>query len=193
MAVPLAGGGCREWRRCSLMEEAGEGSVACWWMRQGRAALVAGGGARAEVDGGHGGEELRRRSAPAMEGRSSGEGRHRPWRGSGWALAARDAGAAGARVAGAAMAPSREELTRGALARRWQARGWPGAGAPAPPDRGAARRPELPRCHGGTELEAGREGGRDLGEDSARPSRARRSGPGRARRWPSRLWPGRTC
>ncbi|CAD6217951.1 unnamed protein product [Miscanthus lutarioriparius] len=81
MAVPLAGGGCREWRRCSLMEEAGEGDTACWWMRQGRAALLAGGRARAEVDGGHGGEELRRRSAPAMEGRSSGEGRHRPWRG----------------------------------------------------------------------------------------------------------------
>ena len=127
MAVPLAGGGCREWRRCSLMEEAGEGDTACWWMRQGRAALLAGGGARAEVDGGHGGEELRRRLAPAMEGRSSGEGRHRPWHGSGWALAARDAGMAGARMAGAAMAPSREELTRGALVRRWQARGWPGA------------------------------------------------------------------
>ena len=192
MAVPLAGGGCREWRRCSLMEEAGEGGTACWWMRQGRAVLLAGGGARAEVDGGHGGEELRRRSAPAMEGRSSGEGRHRPWRGSGWALAARDAGVAGARVAGAAMAPSREELTRGALARRWQARGWPGAGAPAPPDRGAVRWPELPRCHGGMEREARREGGRDLGEDSAWPSRAWCGAPGRARRGPSQLWPGRT-
>jgi len=62
MAVPLAGGGCREWRRCSLMEEAGEGGTACWWMRQGRA------------------EELGLRSTEAMAGRSSGRGRRRPWR-----------------------------------------------------------------------------------------------------------------
>jgi len=71
-----------------------------------------------------------------MEGRSSGEGRHRPWRGSGWALAARDAGAAGARVAGAAMTPTREELT------------W------------------LPNGHGGTERKDGGVGEHDLAVDN---------------------------